>query len=269
MLASENYESIKIDKRDDGVTVATLNRPERMNAISSRMHTEMARLPRDADSDPSVKVLVITGAGGNFCVGADLTGPPIEVAPGSAVFREARDILSDLLSCETPIISAVRGYAVGFGATYALLADVVFAGRTAIFADTHVNIGVGAGDGGQLIWPLLVGVNRAKYYLMTGEKLAAEEAERIGLVNFVVDDENVLDAALGLAIRWANGPIRAISASKVGINAYIRMLSSVIVPVSMHAEQVDLLSDDRREAMQAFREKRPPQYADRSPRGES
>ena len=106
----------------------------------------------------------------------------------------------------------------GLGATVALLADVVVASENAVFADTHVKMGLGAGDGGQVIWPFLMGVNRAKYFLMTGDRLDATTAERLGLVNFVVDDDKMLDHALEIAGRLANGPGVAIAASKVPIN---------------------------------------------------
>src|SRR5690606_26019443 len=109
-------------------------------------------------------------------------------AHGTHGMEEARRIVDHILECRKPIISAVNGYAMGLGATVSLLADVVVAGRSAVFADTHVVMGIGAGDGGQLIWPLLIGVNKAKYFLMTGDRVNAEEAERIGLVNFLVDD---------------------------------------------------------------------------------
>ena len=149
---------------------------------------------------------------------------------GATMFREARLIVDHLLECSKPVISAVNGYAMGLGATVALLADVVYAARSAVFADTHVNMGIGAGDGGQVIWPLLMGVNRAKYHLMTGDRLTATDAERLGLVNFVVDDGAVVDEALALATRLAAGPGLAISASKMAINNYIRVISSLVLP---------------------------------------
>ena len=261
MLSAETYSTITIDRHEDGVILATIDRPERLNAVDSVLHSEMARLPREADADPNVKVLVITGAGKHFCVGADMKESPApDLSPGSAMMLESTQIIEHLLSCETPIISVVRGYALGLGANFALLADVVFAGESAVFADTHVNIGVGAGDGGQLIWPALIGVNRAKYYLMSGDKLPAREAERIGLVNFVLEDDVVLAEALALARRWASGPIQAIKASKAGINAYLRLLNSFVMPVGLMAEQLTLESDDRKEAKAAFLEKRTPVY---------
>lgn len=263
ILDPSRYETIRIDKRDNGIAVATLNRPEKRNAISQRMHTEMTMLPFDADGDDEVRVLVIAAEGADFSVGADLTGPPLDVSWQGAMVREGRQVVDRMLDCETPIISVVRGHAVGFGATFALLADVVFAGRSAIFADTHVRVGVGAGDGGQLLWPLLIGVSKAKYYLMTGDKVPADTAERLGLVTFVHDDEVVLDEALLLAERWAEGPSLAIGASKAGINAYLKVLNSIIQPVALRAEVLNQYSEDREEARVAFREKRKPIFRGR------
>jgi enoyl-CoA hydratase len=254
VLDPQRYEAIAIDKRDDGVVLATLNRPDRLNAVNGVMHNEMSRLTRDADADPDVRVLVITGAGRAFCAGGDF-GPRTEGDPVMTL-EEGRQIVDHLLECSKPVISAVNGYAMGLGATVALLADVVYAARSATFADTHVNMGIGAGDGGQVIWPLLMGVNRAKYYLMTGDRLSAIEAERLGLVNFVVDDGTVVDAALALATRLAAGPGLAISASKMAVNGYMRMISNLVLPLSLSLEGRTMASEDHREAVRAFQEKR-------------
>jgi len=151
----------------------------------------------------------------------------------------------------------------GLGATVALLADVVFAARSAVFADTHVNMGIGAGDGGQVIWPLLMGVNRAKYHLMTGDRLTATDAERLGLVNFVVDDGTVVDEAMVLAARLASGPALAISASKMGVNYFMRMVSNLVLPVSLTMEERTISSHDHREAVKAFQEKRSANFTGR------
>jgi enoyl-CoA hydratase len=259
VLDPKSYDTIIIDKRADGVALATLNRPDRLNAVNGIMHGELARLTREADADPEVRVLVITGAGRAFCAGGDF-GPQREGEDRAMTLEEGRQIVDHLLECSKPVISAVNGYAMGLGATVALLADVVYAARSATFADTHVVMGIGAGDGGQLIWPMLMGVNRAKYYLMTGDRLPAVEAERLGLVNFVVDDGTVVDAALALAARLAAGPGLAISASKVAINSYMRMVSTVVLPLSLSAEGRSMASADHREAVRAFQEKRPPTF---------
>ena len=207
-------------------------------------------------------MLVVTGAGRAFCAGGDFS--PTGVGNDRAItLEEGRQIVDHLLECSKPVISAVNGYAMGLGATVALLADVVYAARSATFADTHVVMGIGAGDGGQLIWPLLLGVNRAKYFLMTGDRVPAEEAERLGLVNFVVDDGTVVDEALALAARLAAGPGLAISASKMAINGYMRMVSNLVLPLSLSLEGRTMSSADHREAVAAFQEKRPPTYTGR------
>jgi enoyl-CoA hydratase len=179
------------------------------------------------------------------------------------MMREARQIVDHLLDCEKPVISAVRGYAMGLGATIALLCDVVVAGRGTTFADTHVRMGIGAGDGGQVIWPLLMGVNRAKYFLMTGERIKADDAYALGLVNFVVEDERVAAKALEIAERLASGPSLAIAASKVPINKYIKMVSNLVLPLSLAMEEATMRSEDAAEAGNAFREKREPSFAGR------
>jgi enoyl-CoA hydratase len=263
MLQQDRYAHIVLDRRDGGVVLATLNRPDRLNAVNGVLHGELARLPREFDADPDATVLVITGAGRAFCAGGDFSPTGVGSGDRAITLEEGRQIVDHLLECSKPVISAVNGYAMGLGATVALLADVVFAARSATFADTHVVMGIGAGDGGQLIWPLLMGVNRAKYFLMTGERLAAEEAERLGLVNFVVDDGAVVDEALALAGRLAAGPALAISASKMAINGYMRMVSSMVLPLSLSLEGRTMASADHREAVQAFQEKRPPTYTGR------
>ena len=173
---------------------------------------------------------------------------------------EARRIVDGILDCRTPLLTAVNGHAMGLGSTLALLGDVVFAARSASFADTHVRMGIAAGDGGQVIWPLLMGVNRAKYYLMTGDRIPAEEAERLGLVNFVVDDDALMERALELADRLAAGPTLAISASKVAVNQYMKMVSNVVFPLSLMLEEWTMATEDFREAVIAFAQKREPRY---------
>ena len=263
MLDPTTYEAIRIERRANGVAIATLNRPDKLNAVNARMHTELSTLARDFELDPEVKVLVITGAGRAFCAGGDFSGGSAVGGRVTDLWQEAHQIVDHLLECTKPVISAVNGYAMGLGATVALLCDVVVAARSAVFADTHVRMGIGAGDGGQVIWPFLMGVNRAKYYLMTGDRLKAEEAERLGLVNFVVDDAQLLPRALEIADRLAAGPLLAISASKVPINQWLRSVSAQVLPLSLEMERRTFGSDDAKEAGQAFAEKREPRFKGR------
>ncbi len=259
MLEPKSFQSILIEKRSNGVVVATLNRPERRNAVDDVLHHELGELPRDFDLDPEARVLVITGAGSGFCAGGDATG----LHPSRKMWLEAGRLVNALLDCQKPVITAVNGYAMGLGATLALLGDVVFAARGAVFADTHVRIGIAAGDGGQVIWPLLMGVNRAKYFLMTGDRISAEEAERIGLVNFLVEDDALMERALELADRLATGPTCAISASKMAINQYIKMVSNAVLPLSLKLEEWTMTTDDFREGVMAFGERREAKFTGR------
>jgi len=258
-LKQENYEQILIEKRPNGVAIATLNQPHKLNAIDPNMHLEVTTLARDADEDPDVKVLVLTGAGRAFCAGGDFS-PGRPRFSGPRIFREARQLVDDFLDCETPIITAVNGPAMGLGATIALLGDVIFASRSATIGDTHVRYAMGAGDGGQVYWPLLMGINRAKYYMMTGDVMTGEQAEKLGLVNFVVDDDQLMTRALELADRLAAGPTLAITASKMGINKYIKFVSNLVLPYTLKLQSATLHTEDAAEAIAAFRDKRSPTY---------
>ncbi len=259
-LEQANYQAMLIEKRPNGVAVVTLNRPERLNAVNATLHHELARFTRDAEADRDVKVVVLAGSGRAFCAGGDF-GPGANA--GGLSLEEGRQIVDHLLELRKPIVSAVQGYAMGLGATIALLCDVVVAGRSTVFADTHVRMGIGAGDGGQVIWPLLMGVNRAKWFLMTGERVTGEQLQELGLVNFLVEDDQILKQALACADKLAAGPAQAISASKVPINQFIRMVSNLVLPLSLSLEGQTMRSEDAREAQRAFVEKREPNFTGR------
>ena len=258
MLRQENYQRMEIDRRDNGVVVVSFNRPEKMNAIDNQLHHEMISFTRDFDDDPELRVMVLAGAGKAFCVGGDFSA---DTAIDMPTLTEARRIIDHLLECSKPIIAAVHGYALGLGANIALLCDVVVAGPDAQFADTHVKMGIGAGDGGQLIWPLLIGVNRAKYYLMSGDMISGEDAVNMGLASFYAETtEDVLPKALEIADKLAEGAPLAMAASKAAVNAYMRMLSANIMPISLQAEAATIASEDFKEAVSAFQEKRKPAF---------
>jgi enoyl-CoA hydratase/carnithine racemase len=263
MLNPENYHSMLIERRDDGVAIVTLNRPKKLNAVDSVMHTELTRFSTDFANDDSLRALVITGAGRAFCAGGDF-GPDDQVTEntdGKKLWRESRDIVDNMLSCEKPIIAAVNGYALGLGATVALLADVAVVGPSTQFADTHVNMGIGAGDGGQVIWPFLIGVNRAKYYLMSGDKIGGKEAVEMGLASFIVaEDDQLLPRAIEIASTLAAGAPLAVAASKLAINAYLRSISATIFPLAARAQEETMGSNDHQEAIAAFQEKRAPRF---------
>ena len=256
-LDQSNYEHLKIDKHDDGLAVVMLNRPKVLNAVNKRMHYELSRFTLDAQSDPGVRAVLLTGAGRAFCAGGDFSTPEWANVD-SRHLEEGRQIVDNLLDLHKPIVAAVHGYAFGIGATLALLCDVVIAGSGSVFADTHVKMALGAGDGGAVIWPLLIGVNRAKWFLMTGERLSGEDLLDIGLVNFLVDDDQVQSKAIECAHSLANGPQQAIAASKVPINQLLKFVSNLVLPLSMAMEGATTWSSDHAEAQAAFAERREP-----------
>ncbi len=262
MLEQEDFETIQITK-EDGVAVLTLNRPERLNAVNSQMHSELSSIFSVIDTDPDIRVAILTGAGRGFCAGGDFgPGRSTESVRGSGLtmMQEARRIVDSMLDLEKPIIAAVNGAAVGLGATLALFCDVVIASKNARFGDTHVKMGITAGDGGGVIWPLLVGVNKAKQLLMTGDLIGAEKALELGLISEITEEGEALNEAMVLARRLADGPPYAIQSTKVSINKLIKALSNLVLPLSLSLEEVSMTKQDHREAVLAFQEKRDPKF---------
>jgi enoyl-CoA hydratase len=273
-LDPANYETIRLERPAEGVVLAVLNRPDKLNAANPRMHDELTSIWHDFQLDRSARVLVLTGAGRAFCAGGDVdTGrfgrarEALDAEEDTISHDEAKLtaslIVNQLLDCPKPVIAAVNGYALGLGATVALLCDVVVAGPSTVFGDPHVKLGIGAGDGGQVIWPLLMGINRAKWHLMTGEPVTGKDAYDMGLVSFYVDDEEVLAKALDCARQLASGAPRAISASKVPINQYIRSVVNVVLPLSLTLEFETMRTEDAEEGASAFLERRSPTFRGR------
>ena len=246
---------------ENGVLTVTLNRPERLNAVGDGMHESLEALWGDIAQDTEVRSVVLTGAGRAFCAGGDVkamserSGQPPSVG-GGAIMPGARRMIQNMLEVNQPIVAALNGDAVGLGATIALFCDIIIAAENARIGDTHVRVGLVAGDGGAVIWPLLVGVHRAKELLMTGRLISATEAERIGLINRVVPQGEALSAAHELAEELANGPALAIRWTKASVNKLIRERMNLILDTSLAYEGVSMLSEDHREAAKAFVEKR-------------
>ncbi|MCI0849534.1 MAG: enoyl-CoA hydratase/isomerase family protein [Chloroflexi bacterium] len=267
MADYSSYQAITV-QNDGKVATVTLNRPERLNAISHEMHDELEGFFGSVNNDAEINAIILTGAGRAFCAGGDMSdagGPKQEDAPPVPVTfgRSPRKLILNMLEVEAPIIAAVNGVAVGLGATLALLADVIIASENARLADTHVKMGLVAGDGGAVIWPLLVGVHRAKEYLLTGDFISATEAERIGLINHVVPPEELMAKAQDIAGRLAAGPMWAMRWTKASINKVIRERMNLILDTSLAYEALSSATDDHREAASSFFEKREPKFTGR------
>jgi len=260
------YENIQVDI-DDGVATVTLNRPDALNAVTRAMHAELEALFGEIGVDRDVRAIVLTGAGRAFCAGGDVKEmDSTDVAndrPAGIFDSGARQLVTSLLSIEQPVIAAVNGVAVGLGATLALLCDVVYMADSARIGDTHISIGLVPGDGGAVIWPLLVGPARAKEYLLTGDLIEAPEAERIGLVNHVVPADRVVEDATALARRLAGGPAMAIRLTKLSIQRAILQQALANMDVSLALETITGKSHDYQEATSAWAEKRTPEFKGR------
>lgn len=245
---------------EEKIALVTLDRPEKRNAIDFALHEGLERVFRDLSYDNDVGAIILTGAGDAFCAGGDLTG----FYPEDHIFRNSmrsRALNWAILHCEAPIIAAINGTAVGLGATIALMCDVIFMSDTAKIGDTHVKVGLTAGDGGQVIWPLLVGPHRAKEYLMAGELIPASEADRIGLVNHVVPADELLDHARAYAAKLANGAQSAIRWAKMAVNKMVEQQQVLSLDFGLATEfMCSSGTEDTREAMNAFAEKRRPNF---------
>ncbi|TCM47200.1 enoyl-CoA hydratase [Rhizobium sp. PP-F2F-G48] len=259
----EDFQHIQFERHANGVLLAILNRPEAMNATNARLHFELSKLWDVVGEDDTTKCVVVTGAGDRaFSAGGDLewveslVGNPEAVV---SIMKEVSDLVYNLLSCEKPVISAINGVAVGAGLAVALLADISVIADEAKITDGHVRLGVSAGDHAAMVWPLLCGMAKAKYYLMTGEFLDGKEAERLGLVTFSLPREQVLPRALEIASKLARGSQPAISATKKTLNNWMRM-AGPIFDASLGMEMLGFLSADAKEGVDAIRNKRPPSF---------
>jgi enoyl-CoA hydratase len=260
------YKSLAIARKNRILTIV-LSRPEVLNACNAEMHEELSRIFVDAENDPEVDVIVITGAGRAFSAGGDILwmqqlidNPAIEEG---AVQAEAKKIIYAILECEKPIVARVPGDAIGFGATVALFCDIIVASENARFGDPHVKVGLVAGDGGAIIWPQLIGFARAREYLMLGSLITASEAARIGLINHVVPEAELDGRVNSIVQALATGAQKSIRWSKAAVNLPLRQMAHAMMDTSMAWEVLSNLSEDHQEAVNAFREKRRPKFAGR------
>jgi len=268
MTDYSHYECIRVENADKLATV-TLNRPDSLNAVNPQLHHELERIWVDLSEDSDVNAILLTGAGKAFCAGGDVKGMAAR-SGGEEKQRRfnlspagGRRLIQNLLEVEQPIIGAINGDAVGLGATIALFCDVIVASEKARFGDPHVRVGIVAGDGGAVIWPLLIGPARAKEFLMRGHLVNGAEAAKMGLVNYAVPPEEVLPKARALAQELADGPTWAIRWSKLSVNKWLKDQVNLILDASLAYEMLTFTTEDHKEAARAFVEKRKPKFQGR------
>lgn len=270
MVDYSQYKNIKVERKNNIGTI-TINRPEAMNSLDTPTRYELEHVLVDVSADDELRAVILTGAGKAFSAGGDIKGMKTRTDNPKLItsfvlgdtIKASRQLLLTLANMEKPIVAALNGDAVGLGATIALFCDIIIAAENARIGDPHVKVGLVAGDGGAVIWPLLVGPVKAKEYLLTGDLVSAKEAERIGLINRVVPTDQVYPAALEFAQRLASGAPKAISWTKLSINKLLIQQINLIIDASLGLEMCSLTSEDHREAVNAFIEKRAPKFAGR------
>lgn len=254
MVDTPDFETLLVNRSGRRLTI-TMNRPEVLNAFGGPMHREIVEALAFARDDTGSDLVVITGAGRAFSAGGDIAGMR-RVIDAPELFDtevdQARALIYTLLDIEKPVVARINGHAVGLGATIALFCDVTFASVHAKIGDPHVSIGLVAGDGGAIIWPVLLGLHRAKEYLFTGEILSAAKAAEIGLVNHVLPEDQ-LDAAVdAFCNRLLVGATEAIRGTKTVMNMELKRLAHTMMDPGLALEAQTVRSDDHRWRVEAF-----------------
>lgn len=251
---------------DNGVSWITLNRPEAMNAVTWDQRERIIELLGAASEDPAVRAVVLTGTGKGFCAGADLRGTPstgrdrIAGDVARTIRLGAQRLIASVLDCEKPVIAAVNGTAAGLGAHLALACDLVLAAEGATFIEVFVRRGLVPDGGGAYLLPRLIGPQRAKELMFFGDALAAQEAERLGLVNRVVAADDLTKTARAWSERLAQGPTRALALTKQLVNASLDADRATAFAAEAAAQEINMTTRDANEGVASFVERRGAEY---------
>jgi enoyl-CoA hydratase/carnithine racemase len=261
------YERLRFARPAERVLEIVMDNPGKLNAADAVMHRELAEIWRDVDSDPDINVALLRGAGNAFSAGGDLAmveSMTQDFELRARIWKEARDLVYNIINCSKPVVSAIEGPAVGAGLVAGLLADVSVAGKSARIIDGHTRLGVAAGDHAAIVWPLLCGMAKAKYYLLLCEPVSGAEAERIGLVSRVAEDGKAYETALDIAKRLAAGAPAAVRWTKYALNNWLR-LAGPSFDTSLALEFLGFTGPEVKEGIASLREKRPPAFPKSSP----
>jgi enoyl-CoA hydratase len=258
----DEYQFLQFERDEDGILLITINRPDVLNATNARLHWELSHVWKDIDEDPETNVVIITGKGRAFSAGGDLD--MIDAMKGNhaalwQTMREAGDIVYNIVNCEKVVISAINGVAVGAGLAVAFMADITIASENMRITDGHLRLGVAAGDHAVILWPLLCGMAKAKYYLITADFIDGKEAERIGLVSLCVPSDQLMDKAYEVARKIARGPQQAARLTKRALNNWVKTFGPHF-DASLAFEMLGFFSEDLKEGVNALKEKRQPKF---------
>jgi len=260
------YTRLKFDRPHARVLRITMENG-RMNTTDAALHAELGDIWRDVDRDASVNAVILTGAGKVFSAGGDFAIIQENIDDfGSRArqWKEARDIVYNIINCSKPVVSAMRGVAVGAGLVCGLLADISIATKDCRIIDGHTRLGVAAGDHAAIVWPLLCGLAKAKYYLLLCDQVLGEEAERIGLVSLAVEDAELDAKAVEIATRLAEGAQSAIRWTKYALNNWLRAMGPTF-DTSLALEFLGFTGPEVKEGLASHRDKRKPSFSPHSP----
>jgi enoyl-CoA hydratase len=256
------FNRLALHRHPDGILEIVMGAPGKLSTADHDTHRELSEIWRAVDADAETRVAIIRGEGKGFSAGGDL-GLVEEMAQDfnvrARVWREARDLVYGVINCNKPVVSAMHGPAVGAGLVAGLLADVSIAAKTARIIDGHTRLGVAAGDHAAIVWPLLCGMAKAKYYLLLCEAVSGEEAERIGLVSLAVDEADLLPRAFEVAERLARGSQTAIRWTKYALNNWLRMAGPSF-DSSLALEFMGFAGPDVQEGIASLRGRRAPNF---------
>ncbi len=268
-----NYDDLTLVNvtREGHVGVVALNRPDARNAINGELGDQFHEALRRVANDDSMRSILIRGEGKSFCVGGDVkmfneqASGPSDVSPTKRVTNllHGTEVIDLLLAIPQPTVSAVQGHAMGLGSTIAMFCDVMVVADDAKIADTHVNVGLVAGDGGAVTFPLMMPFGAAKWYLMTGDRISGEEAVRLGMALRSVPEDQLLDTAMELAGKLASMPPLAAQGTKATLNRIVRNRMDQVLEFGLLFEGATFLSEDHKEASSAFVERREPNFTGR------
>jgi enoyl-CoA hydratase len=261
-----HYSALTLKPHPNGILEVVMGASQsankKLSTADHNLHRELASIWSDIDKDPATRVALIRGEGKGFSAGGDL-GLVEDMANDfnvrARVWREARDLVYNVINCSKPVVSAMHGPAVGAGLVAGLLADVSIASTTARIIDGHTRLGVAAGDHAAIVWPLLCGMAKAKYYLMLCEAVSGEEAERIGLVSLAVPEDQLVGKAFEVAEKLAAGSQTAIRWTKYALNNWLR-LAGPTFDSSLALEFIGFSGPDVQEGIASLREKRNPKF---------
>jgi enoyl-CoA hydratase len=252
----EKFAPALLVEKVGSVHVVIINRPEASNAVDEAVHQSMAGIWRVLLADDEVRAVVITGAGKAFSAGGDMVMFGRLMADTQArafQIAEARTVFLELINFGKPLVSAVNGPAVGLGCSVALLSDLLVMGESSYLADPHVAVGLTAGDGGAAMLPLLIGMMKAKEYVLLGDKITSSIAKELNLVTRVVPDDKVLDEALTLAERLAALPAQAVRSSKIALNMHLSRAALGPLEYALAEEYISFDTQEFKDRVAQFR----------------